>query len=256
MTQEKTLYDLLEVSTSASTEAITAAFERLKANYLEGTLRSDRLDPDTHFNLIKDAFQTLSNPELRARYDRRLNPPALPASAVVIHESHADSPHTLRWAAAVVVACVLGAWLYFNHKADVQRQRLVAEAIRLEEQRLAQEAEARAAETERDLARQARMEQQQEEARRRMEAQRVEQDIRIARAQADRAYNQSDSQQRYDQARAEREALNAQRRSQYEEESRRRREESEARYRLARDEATLRQLERENHRGSGSIAPR
>lgn len=254
MAQEKTLYDLLEVSTTASAEAIKASFERLRDSYLEGRLDAGPLDPDTHFNLIRDAWQTLSNPVLRSRYDARLNPPAMPLPA--FSEPAPDSGHTLKWVAAVVIASIVGGGLYFNHKMEAQRQRIVAEAIRLEEQRLAQEAQAREADAERERERIARMDQQQEEARQRMEQQRVEQEIRSARAQVDRAVSQSDSQQRYEQARAEREALNAQRRSQYEEENRRRREESDARYRLARDEATLRQLERENQRGSGSIAPR
>jgi curved DNA-binding protein CbpA len=66
---DKTLYDILEVSETASYEVIRAAYERLSRAFdpvgstPEATVR---------YTAIKEAFLTLGNPGKRAAYDRRL----------------------------------------------------------------------------------------------------------------------------------------------------------------------------------------
>lgn len=70
---EKTLYDILEVSETASDEAISAAYARLSKR-----LAADAADaqPDSDASLrytaVREAFLTLGDPHKRARYDRRL----------------------------------------------------------------------------------------------------------------------------------------------------------------------------------------
>jgi len=72
---KKNLYDILEVSQTASQEAIRAAYDRLSAKF----------DPDlpehvgkseirVKYNLIKDAFFTLGNVNNRRQYDFSLRP--------------------------------------------------------------------------------------------------------------------------------------------------------------------------------------
>ena len=63
----KTLYDLLEVSNSASAESIRAAYERLSAKF--DTSNATSADARFQSEAIKDAFLTLSNAELRAQYE-------------------------------------------------------------------------------------------------------------------------------------------------------------------------------------------
>ena len=65
----KTLYDILEVSLSASPESIRAAYERLSAKFPEG---SANLDAKLQADAITEAFLTLSNPAKRVQYDKTL----------------------------------------------------------------------------------------------------------------------------------------------------------------------------------------
>lgn len=70
---DRTLYDLLELSSKASPEAIRAAYERLALKF----------DPDRpenaanagtrlQYDAIKEAFFILGNPEKRRKYDARI----------------------------------------------------------------------------------------------------------------------------------------------------------------------------------------
>jgi curved DNA-binding protein CbpA len=70
---EKTLYDILEVSETASDEAIRAAYERL-FNRLATDAERERPDSDAslRFIAVREAVLTLGDPQKRARYDRRL----------------------------------------------------------------------------------------------------------------------------------------------------------------------------------------
>lgn len=248
MAQEKTLYDLLEVSSSASLETIEMAFERLSEKYRAGSLNAGNLDPETHFNLIKDAWQTLSNPERRQRYDARLNPPA----AVLISQSAdfpAGSGNGLKWAVVLLLGIGLGSYLYFSHQVELEKQRVAAQALQLEQQRLEQAAQAREASEERIRQRELAREEAQAEAQRKAQERQFEYDARNAGRQAERNLAAQESQQQ----RAEREAARARQRAEYEQENLLRREAQDARSRLAREQAYLRELERENRRGPAVV---
>ena len=70
----KTLYDILEVSPSASPEAIAVAHKRLTEKYHpEHPRNQDNPDAFNLYKAVNDAFKTLSHPELRQRYDQRLD---------------------------------------------------------------------------------------------------------------------------------------------------------------------------------------
>ena len=67
---EKTLYDILEVSASASPEGIRAAYERLSGKFNT----ENAADPASRVrhDAVKEAFFTLGNPEKRKLYDAKL----------------------------------------------------------------------------------------------------------------------------------------------------------------------------------------
>ena len=117
---KKNLYDLLELSQSASQEAINAAYLRLSSK-ISGT------DPDSENrkNLLDDAFSTLSQPALRRRYDASLN-------TAYVSESNSGgiSFFKLLIVALLIAACGLGYAKYARDQeyARLERERVAAEA--------------------------------------------------------------------------------------------------------------------------------
>jgi curved DNA-binding protein CbpA len=145
----KSLYDILEVSPSASYEAIRAAYERLSRKY-DPDLDEHRGNAEVRLRheAIKEAFFTLGNTYKRARYDRSLAPPAT-ASAFPLdrHDSFWTLPRLLVLLTALLLA---GGW-YASHKHNERKlaaERAIAEA-RTKEAEARARAEAEAAEQER-----------------------------------------------------------------------------------------------------------
>lgn len=68
-----TLYDLLEVSQNASQETITLSYQRLHGIYSACT-DSENESATNQLIALREAFQTLSNPEKRKRYDNPIYP--------------------------------------------------------------------------------------------------------------------------------------------------------------------------------------
>ncbi|MBL8523932.1 MAG: trypsin-like peptidase domain-containing protein [Betaproteobacteria bacterium] len=98
---QKNYYQVLGVDPRASSGTITAAYERAKAKLAESGLD----DPDT-LALLRDAWETLTDPGDRAAYDESLaepeppirlgaagpRPPAMPSEEpLVMHESESSS---------------------------------------------------------------------------------------------------------------------------------------------------------------------
>jgi curved DNA-binding protein CbpA len=70
---DKTLYEILEVSETASQDAIRAAYERLAHLWsTAGAHGATDAEAAVRIAAIKEAFFTLGNPQKRAAYDRRL----------------------------------------------------------------------------------------------------------------------------------------------------------------------------------------
>lgn len=65
---QETLYDVLEVSSRASQETITAAFRSLGRRYHPDNLDTGNADK---MRAITAAYQVLKDPESRGRYDRK-----------------------------------------------------------------------------------------------------------------------------------------------------------------------------------------
>lgn len=68
MTQEDNLYKLLEVSPSASVREIKESYRKLTMKH-----HPDRGGDSVYFNKITDAYNILSNPDKRNRYDIMIN---------------------------------------------------------------------------------------------------------------------------------------------------------------------------------------
>lgn len=242
MQTKTTFYDLLEVSANASQEAIRVSFERLKASYLDDRLDSKGLEPGAHFQLIKDAYFTLSDATRREAYDQKIfGRRAASPVAVVQDEPLADGggiPAVLKW--GLVLLLLAGGVFYYKTTRDIER------AIQLEQARLVAEqkaAELAAAERLKEV----------EEARSRRESERQaereamqrQRELEQAQREADKVSARLES-ARLDQKRAEeRQKYEFERREQREE-SRRQREAEEARRRLEREKAIVRQMEQEN----------
>ena len=136
---ERTYYEWLEVSNTASTETIQAAYERLSAK-LDPAKNGNASDPAARmqFDAFKQAYLTLMNPELRAAYDRKLE---LRASVNAAPVAADHGFWTLPKAIALGIL-VLSAGGYY-YKADKKEQARI-EAEKAVAVAKAKEAEAKA----------------------------------------------------------------------------------------------------------------
>jgi cytochrome c-type biogenesis protein CcmH/NrfG len=72
--QSTTLYDILGVSQEASIQEIRSAFRRLTMQHHPDRFRGkDREQAEQHFQSITEAFNVLSRPESRDKYDREIS---------------------------------------------------------------------------------------------------------------------------------------------------------------------------------------
>lgn len=142
---KKTLYDILEVSQSASADAIRAAYERLSAQ-LRRAITADEPDAVVRLTAVKQAFDVLSNPDRRKRYDASLVARVEPVTAATgpirpaarLYDEFGQRERSpLQWliGGAILLAVVASAYAaYQTHKS--KEAALVKERIELERQRL------------------------------------------------------------------------------------------------------------------------
>lgn len=117
----RSLYDILEVSLSASPESIRAAYDRLSAKFsLSITNPDERLQAAA----ITEAFLTLSNPAKRAKYDTTLALRRQP----VIYSVEAIEPF---WTLPkfIVLLAVIVAFGGAYYKYNKEQARLHAEKV-------------------------------------------------------------------------------------------------------------------------------
>ncbi|PKO89590.1 MAG: hypothetical protein CVU18_03535 [Betaproteobacteria bacterium HGW-Betaproteobacteria-12] len=214
-----TLYDILELSPTASADTITANFKRLHAAYAATAAGGDE-DAANRMIAAKEAYATLSDPVRRQKYD----------DALALRMARADvAPPTsggaLKWIMLLLVLGI-GGFVVQKHFAEQERVRLQAEqtaaALRMAEIEAERERERDAQAT----AKQEEQQRRQAEALERFERERAMDYGRQVSRDLERA-EERDRQQR---AQAERQR------------------QSEAERQLAREKAYLRQLEAENRR--------
>ena len=138
---ESTLYDVLEVSSTASAESIDAAYQRLVEKF-DPAKEANTHKPHARVQLdaVKQAYLTLGDAEKRAIYDRRLmmRNSSVPsyAGAAPVNAPFWSVPKML-----IAGAIIIGATgFYFNHQkeqARIEAEKVVALAK-------AREAEAKA----------------------------------------------------------------------------------------------------------------
>jgi curved DNA-binding protein CbpA len=123
----QTYYDVLEVTSSASDEEIKAAFRRLAKKYHPDVNRGREQEVKPLFLRAQKAFDVLSDPKRRAKYDKRIangDAPELPTvfevqpidefqisrssleSSVVLPRYRRGLDPELRKALLIVVACI------------------------------------------------------------------------------------------------------------------------------------------------------
>jgi colicin import membrane protein len=218
-----TLYDILEVSASASPESIRASYERLHEHHASLVAGDD--DAANRLVALREAYATLSDPALRQAYDRKL---AMRAEIATMPEAPPRPLLRTLFVLLVAVACVAGAVKYQSAREQATREReRAAVALRTAELEAQREREERAA-TERAEA-QRRADEASERAaieRERAYARQVSRELQGAEAGANRQAQ-----------RAEQQRLAEERQQRYE-----------AERQLAREKAALRRMEAENAR--------
>jgi curved DNA-binding protein CbpA len=128
----KTLYDILELSLSASPESIRAAYERLSAKFPESSANPDA---KLQASAITEAFLTLGNPAKRAQYDKTLAARSQP----VIYSVEAVEPFWTLPKLFILLAVIVifgGASYKYNKeqaRLDAERAIAVAKAKEAEE---------------------------------------------------------------------------------------------------------------------------
>jgi curved DNA-binding protein CbpA len=213
------LYDLLEVSQSASPDAIATNYKRLHLKYSEIGGKGEE-DAVNHLVALREAFSTLSNPERRKRYDIKL--------ATEEHPHEIESSHPSLFPRLLVFAIILGASGvgYTKYQADKEKARLESGRVI---------AATKTAELEAEKERQER-----ENAERKAAIERASRDRDIAYGnQISRNIQRAEADSRWQQQREEQQRNAEERQKQYE-----------AERQLAREKAYLRKLEAENGRYS------
>jgi hypothetical protein len=240
---ERTFYDMLEVSNTASSEMIQAAYERLAAKFDPAnagnvTDAAARMQHDA----IRQAFLTLGNADSRAQYDRKLAlRNVVPARSVEVLEPFWTLPKMM--VAGLILVAIGG--FYFKHQRDQARleaEKIIAVAKAKEAEEIAR------AEAEKErLAMQRESERERNE---RMEAARLrrERDADVRQFQREARANEITNRAFSGYDRAQERSEESRRRA---EESRIKREEAQAtaaaRQQLARDRAELCRIERERY---------
>lgn len=212
-----TLYDLLEVSQTASPSSISEGYKRLYAGCAEQSANGDE-DATNRLIALREAFNTLSNPEKRKAYDLKLEA----RSSGLATENQPSFP----FFKLLLLVIVLG-----TCGVSYSKYQSVQEQARLEREKTV--AATRMAELEVQKAREEKRDAEQAESQRRR-------DEAFERANREREYSYGKQVSR-DIQRAETSA-----RSEKEREERQRQYDAERQ--LAKEKATLRRLEAENSR--------
>jgi len=123
---DKTLYDILEVSSGASPEIIKAAYERLSAKYGAAA----QTDPQAKIfgDAVQEAFLTLNNPSLRSAYDAKL---AARTRAAFTNVQVVEPFWTVPRMIVLSIVLIVGGGLYYKHKqteARIAAEQAIAEA--------------------------------------------------------------------------------------------------------------------------------
>jgi curved DNA-binding protein CbpA len=240
---ERSFYDILEVSNSASQDAIEAAYKRLAEKFDPASpVNAGNAAARLQYDALRQAYMTLGSADNRAQYDRKLAlRNIVPVRAAEVLEPFWTLPKLI-----VLGVIVLGiGGFYFKHQKDQARLEAekviaVAKAKEAEENARAEtEAQRVAMQMERDRERAERMDAMRQRRERDADLRQVQRDIRSHEISGrvygamDRAQAQNeDYRKRAEESRVKREEMQAA---------------AAARHQLARDKAELCRIERERY---------
>jgi curved DNA-binding protein CbpA len=219
----KTLYAVLGAEPDADQGDLENAYLRLKARYPQAKLDSDE-NARIQFQGITQAYKTLSDPDTRAAYDKRLAKAGVRTTTMAVDE-HADGWLSPRYmvVGGLIVLMIAGMWFY-NAREQTRIQKDVADrTLRLVEQEKQREADQREAEEQRRQMQASNSQQRQDEMRERQLRNEAAASIRDAQNQSQRAESQvmaAQRQQQYDQQNRDRQEQAAKQRAAYEAERR------------------------------------
>ena len=143
----KTLYSVLGVASSAYPEEIDDAFDRLKLQYPKAKLDADE-NARMRFLAAQQAYETLSNPDARALYDKKL----AKAGIKVNTQAYAAEGGNTGWistrniiVAGLILILISGMWVYHARQKAREERETVARVLRLAEEEKQRQAELQAA---------------------------------------------------------------------------------------------------------------
>lgn len=239
----KTLYDILELSPTASPEAIRAAYERLSRKFdPDLDAHQGKQDIRLRHDAVKEAFFTLGSPEKRRRYDRSLAPSsATYTSSLVDHEPFWTLPKII--AAILVLLIGVGWYMHVRHtEQKLAAEQAIAEA-RAKEAEAKAKAEAAAAMQERlAIQRQRELDRQ-----RTYQEYRTRSEFERNRLEVERERQRQEMSERFAQERQKRELQSEARRRELERQRTEAVSIAEARRRAAREKEELCRIERERY---------
>ena len=130
---DRTLYDILEVSETASAQTIRAAYERLSHVWGPGGTRGSAPHAALQHAAVRDAYLTLANPTRRATYDARLR---------AKRQSGAPQRYPRLRRLGIAAGVLVTAWIAYSHyvarqelKRGLAEQTVAAEKAKAEAQR-------------------------------------------------------------------------------------------------------------------------
>ena len=201
----KTLYSVLGVAPNALPEEIDDAFNRLKLQHPQSKLDTDEA-ARMRFLAMQQAYQTLSDPDARALYDRKI----AKAGIKVATDAYAVGENNAGWLSTrnviivgLTVLLVSGSWTYHARQKAREEKEVAERILRLAEEEKRRAAELREAEEARRDAQLEERQRQQEERRFRLENERIERQLSAERRNAER---QAAQQRQREKAQMEREA--------------------------------------------------
>jgi curved DNA-binding protein CbpA len=228
----KTLYSVLGLEPTASAQDIDEAFFRAKVRFPQAKLDADE-NARILFQALQQAHATLSNPDSRALYDRRLAGAGVQVSRDSPVAAESSSWTSTRNIIVAGVILLLGSsmWFYYAHQRTKAEKEIAERALKLVEDEKRRQAEAQERSEQR---RDALTEEQQ---RRREEAERRQFQSEGARtgAQAGSELRRAEAQAQMEQRRAQQEQANAERQRQLQQ----RQQEQEAARRAAEEKRQL-----------------
>jgi len=207
----KTLYTVLGVESTASAEDIEDAFLRCKARYPQSKLAVDDTARN-QFQALRQAHETLSNPDSRALYDQRLARAGIPVARMESPDSGGSMTRNIV-VGGVILLLGSGMWVYYAREKARAEKEIADRALAVVEEQRRHDAELADQDAQRRQILFETSQRQREEAQARqfqMDAQRTGQQVSIsvqrAQQQADAAQRRAEQEQQRADARAQQDA--------------------------------------------------